>query len=66
MIELFLIIVLLCTVADPKWLGQHLAKTRQWYDYYQREQDDNTRKDIIKHRAKNIKRIRQERFKNMP
>lgn len=66
MMELFLIIMLLYTVADPKWLGHHLSKTKQWYDYYQRDQDNETRKDIIKHRAKNIKRIRQERFKNMP
>lgn len=55
--ELLLIIVfLLWTAGDPRWLGQHLAKTRIWYDYYLREGDATVRRAVAKERLKRIRK----------
>lgn len=63
--EAAILVLMLLWFASPKWMGQHLAKTKQWYDYYQRERDEETHKAIVRQRAKNIRRIRNERFRRM-
>lgn len=63
--EVFILVLILLWFANPKWMGSHLAKTKQWYDYYQRTPDADVRSEIVRQRAKNIRRIRNERFGNL-
>ena len=60
--EAAILVLMVLLFANPKWLGRHLAATKQWYDYYQRHRDEETHKAIVRQRAKNIRRIRNERF----
>lgn len=63
--EFILLALAIMTVGNPRWLGRHLSKTKQWYDYYQRTPNESIRNDVIRQRAKNIRRIRNERFRKM-
>jgi hypothetical protein len=60
--ELFILLVLVL-VANPELLGRHLAEIKHWYDYYMQTRSEKMHKAIVLRRAKNIKRIRNERFK---
>ena len=62
----FLVILIMLYLADPKWLGRHIADTHRWYlHYFNDPRTDPIRYAEIRRRAKNIRRIRNERFQNL-
>jgi len=61
--EVFLLLLIIFFAADSEWLGQHLSNIKQWYDYYNRQPNPKVRCAIAKRRAKNIRKIRNERYR---
>jgi hypothetical protein len=61
-----LVILAILFLADTKWTGRYLARVHKWYEaYYNEPSEDPVREAYIRRRAKNIRRIRNERFRNM-
>ena len=61
-----LVILAIVFLADTKWTGRYLARVHKWYDaYYNEPSEDPVRQAYIRTRAKNIRRIRNERFRNL-
>lgn len=61
-----LVILAILFLADPKWTGRYVARVHKWYEvYYNDPSEDPVRKAVIRARAQNIRRIRNERFRKI-
>lgn len=61
----FVLMVAVWTIGNPRWLGEHLARTEYWRIFYQQHLKQEMRREIARKRLHNIRKIRNQKFKNL-